>query len=272
MTRSRHPLIESLLTGKDMWHRTKRLINSYLDDLIQRVSGPDREARGVTRAEIARLHELEVQTRASSKVLERELAEVGLKILGVAERERISRERGDEAAASAAGKQLVALSAQRDLIMQQLGEANAAAERARALREERRLQGEDLVAETHLTAMRENLSSIQTPFDSTDTSATIDEMRERLRRSGASLTDSRVAEADRELEAERARAKVEDALSRYKQSVAGSEPQTQTQGTSPQAAPAATPASNASGSSADDEAPGQSKTLGRTDGPVRPID
>ena len=62
-----------------MWHRTKRLINSYLDDLIQRVSGPDREARGVTRAEVARLNELEVQTRASAKLLEKELAEVGLK-------------------------------------------------------------------------------------------------------------------------------------------------------------------------------------------------
>jgi len=255
-----------------MWRRTKRLINSYLDDLIQRVSSPDREARGITRAEVARLNELEVQTRASAKVLEKELAEVGLKILGVAERERIARERGDEASASAAGSQLVALSAQRDLIMQQLGEANAAAERARALREERRLLGEDLATETHLTAMRENLSSVQTPFAGTDPSATIDEMRERLRRSGASLADSRVAEADRELEAERARDRVEDALSRYKQGVAGGEPQPQTQGAPPQAASTTTSAAKAGESSADDEGPGQSKTLGRTDGPVRPID
>lgn len=255
-----------------MWHRTKRLINSYLDDLIQRVSSPDREARGVTLAEVARLHELEVQTRASAKLLEKELAEVGLKILAVAERERISRERGDEASAAAAGKQLVALSAQRDLIMHQLGEANAAAQRARALREERRLQGDDLATETHLTAMRENLSSIHTPFDSTDPSATIDEMRERLRRSGASLTDTRVAEADRELEAERARARVEDALSRYKQGVTGGQDQAPTQGAPPPAAPPATSATNAVESSPDDETPGQSKTLGRTDGPVRPID
>ncbi|HXI89687.1 MAG TPA: hypothetical protein VNO24_06675 [Blastocatellia bacterium] len=254
-----------------MWHRTKRLINSYLDDLIQRASGPDREARDITRAEVARLNELEVQTRASAKVLEKELAEVGLKILGVAERERIARERGDEGSASAAGSQLVALSAQRDLIMQQLGEANAAAERARALREERRVVGEDLATETHLTAMRENLSSVQTPFAASDPSATIDEMRERLRRSGASLSDSRVAEADRELEAERARAQVEDVLSRYKQGVAGGEPQTQTQGAPPQAAPT-TSATKVAESSPDDEAPGQSKTLGRTDGPVRPID
>ncbi|HLF84243.1 MAG TPA: hypothetical protein VI837_08725 [Blastocatellia bacterium] len=255
-----------------MWHRTKRLINSYLDDLIQRVSSPDREARGVTLAEVARLHELEVQTRASAKVLEKELAEVGLKILGVAERERISRERGDEASASAAGKQLVALSAQRDLIMRQLAEANAAAERARTLREERRIQGEDLAAETHLTAMRENLSSIQAPFDSKDPSATIDEMRERLRRSGASLTDTRVADADRELEAERARAQVEDVLSRYKQGVTGGQPQTPTQGSTPPATATAPPATNAVESSPDDKTPGQSKTLGRTDGPVRPID
>ncbi len=255
-----------------MWHRTKRLINSYLDDLIQRVSSPDREARGITRAEVARLNELEVQTRASAKVLEKELAEVGLKILGIAERERIARERGDEASVSAAGSQLVALSAQRDLIMQQIGEANAAAERARALREERRLLGEDLATETHLTAMRENLSSVQTPFAGTDPSATIDEMRERLRRSGASLGDSRVAEADRELEAERARARVEDVLSQYKQGVAGGEPQPQTQAAPPQAASTTTSATKVTESSADDEAPGQSKTLGRTDGPVRPID
>jgi transcriptional regulator with XRE-family HTH domain len=254
-----------------MWHRTKRLINSYLDDLIHRVSSPDREARGITRAEVARLHELEVQTRASAKMLEKELAEVGLKILGVAERERLFRERGDEAAASAAGSQLVALSAQRDLIMQQLGEAKAAAERARALREERRLQGEDLAAETHLTAMRENLSSIQSPFDKTDPSATIEEMRERLRRSGASLTDNRVEEADRELEAARARAQVEDALSRYKQGVTGDHPLTPTQG-APPAAQTATPSTDAGESSPDDNTPGQSKTLGRTDGPIRPID
>ena len=74
--------------SKTMWHRTKRLINSYIDDLIERVSSPDRDVRGITRAEIARLQELEVQTRASAKVLEKELAEIGLKILGVAERER----------------------------------------------------------------------------------------------------------------------------------------------------------------------------------------
>lgn len=251
-----------------MWSRTKRLINSYLDDLIQRVSGPDQEVRGITRAEVARLNELEVQTRASAKVLEKELAEIGLKILGVAERERIARERGDEAAANAAGSQLVSLSAQRDLIKQQLGEAHAAAERARVLREERGRLGEDLATETHITTMRENLSSIQTPFASSDPASTIDEMRERLRRSGASLTDTRVADADRELEAERARARVEDVLSRYKQGAAGAE--TQAQGAPPTAS-TATPATNVAESNPD-EAPGQSKTLGRTDGPVRPID
>jgi hypothetical protein len=255
-----------------MWHRTKRLINSYLDDLIQRVSSPDKEARGITRAEIARLHELEVQTRASAKMLEKELAEVGLKILGVAERERLSRERGDEAAASAAGNQLVTLSAQRDLIMQQLSEAKAAAERARALREERRLQGEDLAAETHLTAMRENLSSVHSPFESTDPSATIEEMRERLRRSGASLTDTRVADADRELEADRARARVEDALSRYKQGVSGDLPQTPAQRATPSADPTPAPASDAAESSGDEKTSSQAKTLGRTEGPIRPID
>jgi hypothetical protein len=252
-----------------MWQRTKRLINSYLDNLIERANGPDREARDVTRAELARLSELEVQTRASAKVLEKELAEVGLKILGVSERERIARERGDQASASDAGRRLLSLDAQRNLIKQQIGEANAAAERARGLREERRRLGEDLAAETHLTAMRENLSSVQAPFDSTDPAATIEEMRSRIGRSGVSFTDNRVAEADRELEAERARARVDEMLSRYKQA-SGGLPSTQTEQASPPAPPKA--AADSPTTAADEAAPGQPKTLGRTDRPVRPID
>ena len=251
-----------------MWHRTKRLINSYLDDLINRVSSPDREMRGITRAEIARLNELEVQTRASIKVLEKEQADVGLKILGAIEREKILRARGDEVSATAAASQVATLSAQRDLIIQQLAEANAAAERARSLRDERKHQGEELATETQLTSMRENLSSVHAPFSSTDPAGTIDEMRERLRRSGARLTDSRVAEADHELEAERARARVEETLSRYKQGVSPvqgnrAEPSTPAPVSSQQATPADKP---------ETETSDQPKTLGRSDGPIRPID
>jgi hypothetical protein len=252
-----------------MWNRTKRLINSYLDDLIERASGSDREAREITRAELTRLNELEVQTRASAKMLEKELAEVQLKMIGVAERERIARERGDSAAASAAGSQLVTLGAERDLIRQQIAEAGSAAERARALREERRRQGEDLATDTHLTAMRENLSSIQRPFESTDPAGTIEEMRARLQRSGVSPTDNRVAEAERELEKERARASVEEMLSKYKQGSVASEitPPSQTAAPPPPATP-----DKASSTADNENAPAESKTLGRTDGPIRPID
>jgi len=251
-----------------MWHRTKRLINSYLDDLINRVSSPDREMRGITRDEITRLNELEVQTRASVKVLEKELADVGLKILGAIERERILRERGDEASATAAASQVATLSAQRDLITQQIAEATAAAERARSLREERKREGEDLATETQLTAMRENLSSVHAPFSSTDPAGTIDEMRDRLRRSGARPTDSRVAEADRELEAERARARVEATLSRYKQ---GGSP-LEEKPTAPTTTNAASNQTPAPSEKPETESGDQPKTLGRSDGPIRPID
>jgi hypothetical protein len=249
-----------------MWDRTKRLINSYLDDLISRANSPDREAPEVTRGELARLNELEIQTRASAKILEKEQAEIDLKILGIAERERLARERGDAATAAEAGRQLLNLDAQRNLIKQQLAEANTAAERARSLREERRRQGEELATDSHLTRMRENLSSIQAPFDSTDPASTIDEMRGRIR-SSASLIDNRVAEADRELAAEKSRAQVEEMLARYKQGIKPiEEPQPPQQATST-APPEATPPT-----SDEDDAPGESKTLGRTDGPVRPID
>lgn len=248
-----------------MWQRTKRLINSYLDDLIERASGPDREVREITRAEITRLSELEVQTRASAKILEKELAEIQLKMIGVTERERMMRERGELAAAETAGRQLVALGAERDLIRQQLAEANGSAERARALREENRRVGADLANETHLTAMRENLAGIQSPFSSADPSATIDEMRSRIKTPNFSSVDARVAEADRELEAERARARVDDMLARYKQG-----------GFAEQAAnPSPPPAQNTAPAQVEpksEDEPGQPKTLGRSDGSHRPID
>ena len=114
-----------------MWDRTKRLINSYLDELIEKVSSPDKDVRQVTRAEIARLNELEVQTMASVKMFEKELAEVELKILGIAEREKMMRERGDLATAERAVREIETLSAQRDLLKQQIGEAKASAARAR---------------------------------------------------------------------------------------------------------------------------------------------
>src|SRR2546423_4528808 len=88
-----------------MWNRTKRLINSYLDELIERTSGPDKDVRQITRAEVARLNELEVQTLASVKMFEKELAEVELKMIGVTERERMARERGDMASAESAGRE-----------------------------------------------------------------------------------------------------------------------------------------------------------------------
>jgi len=120
-----------------MWNRTKRLINSYLDELIERASSPERDVRQVTRAELARLNELEVQTLASVKMFERELAEIELKMIGLSERERIERERGDLAAAQNAGRDLVALASQRDLLRQQISEGKASAARARALRDDR---------------------------------------------------------------------------------------------------------------------------------------
>ena len=90
-----------------MWNRTKRMISSYLDEMIEKVSSPDKEVRAVTRAEIARLNELEVQTLASVKLAEKELAEVELKMVGLAERERMARERGDAVASDSAGRALM---------------------------------------------------------------------------------------------------------------------------------------------------------------------
>ena len=251
-----------------MWNRTKRLINSYLDELIERTSGPDKDVRQITRAEVARLNELEVQTLASVKMFEKDLAEVELKMIGVSERERMARERGDVAAAESAGRELVQLGAHRDMLRQQIGEARAPAARARQLREERKQQGEQLATETHLTAMRENLAGLNTPFDATDPSGTIEEMRTRLQQSGMSETDARLAAAEREYQETQRRTQVDDMLARYKQAVNDNTAEAAPR--LPQTAPPAATSSPAR--PIDEEEPEQPKTLGRNEGPIRPID
>lgn len=252
-----------------MWERTKRLINSYLDDLIDRSSRPDREVREITRGEIARLNELEVQARAAAKLLEKELAEVELKISGAAERERLMRESGSSPAGSGTSSDLIALAAHRDLLVQQIREANASAVRARDLRETRKRSGEELANETYLTSMREDVAGIQSPFSSTDPAATIDEMRSRINRAGFSTTDSRLAEAERELEVERARSKVDELLAQYKD-VVSTGGHDERQAAPPPSAVEAKPPDAGRGNEAKE--PEEPKTLGRSDGPIRPID
>jgi hypothetical protein len=252
-----------------MWERTKRVINSYLDDLIERATSPDKEVRQITRAEISRLTELEVQARGSIKLLEKQLAETELKLIGVAQREKMAREQGDVASASRAGEALISLSKERDLLKQQIGEANSSAERARSLREERRRLGEDLANETHLTAMRENLAGIQTPFDATDPAGTLEEMRGRLGGLGVPTVDPRLAQAEHEFEVERARKAADELLARYKENLgAGGTSEVKRQ-------PPASAVEPTPGSSDLDDSRNESKepkTLGRNDGPLRPID
>lgn len=252
-----------------MWNRTKRLINSYLDELIEKTSSPDKDVRQITRAEIGRLNELEVQTLASVKMFEKDLAEVELKMIGVTERERMARERGDMASAESAGRELVQLGAHRDLLRQQIGEAKDSAARARQLREERKIQGESLATDTHLAAMRENLAGLHTPFDASDPSGTIEEMRGRLQRPGFSETDAKLAAAEREYEEAQRRARVDDMLARYKETLSGGE-SVNPEPHLPQTSPTAQPAPPAK--SIDEEVPEQPKTLGRNEGPIRPID
>jgi hypothetical protein len=255
-----------------MWNRTKRLINSYLDELIERASAPDKDVRRVTRAELARLNELEVQTLGSVKMFEKELAEIELKMIGVSERERIARERGDLAAAESAGRELVNLGSHRDLLRQQISEGKASAARARALRDDRKRMGEELATETHLTTMREDIAGLNTPFGKNDPASTLEEMRMRLNRPGLSESEARLAEAERQFEEEQKRARADELLARYKSSIAAGEANV-AQESPPPPAKASNQAETLSDvAPSESEQPDQPKTLGRNSGPVRPID
>jgi hypothetical protein len=253
-----------------MWERTKRLINSYLDDMIEKRSSPDNDVRAVTRGEIARLNEYEVQSRASKKLFEKELAEVNLKILGLAEREKIMRAQGDDVTAQKAAEAIQSLAAQRDLLQKQIIEADAAAEKARLLREERKVQGADLANEVYLTEMRETIASTQSGFEVNDPASTIDEMRSRLQsRSSFSELDAQLAQADREMEATKRRSQIDDLLSQYK-SNRSTDPPIETR--LPQTPTSNSPQATTGSRVIDEEGKEEEKTLGRSDGNIRPID
>ena len=253
-----------------MWERTKRLINSYLDDMIEKRSNPDADVRAVTRGEIARLNEYEVQSRASKKLFEKELAEVNLKILGLAEREKIMRAQGDEATAQRAAEAIEALAAQRDLLQRQIIEADAAAEKARVLRDERKVQGTELANEVYLTDMRETIASTQQGFGVNDPASTLDEMRSRLQsRSSFSEIDAQLAQADHEMEAAKKRSQVDDLLAQYKNNFT-TDPPIETRKPQP---PVNNPPQSAGGTRLiDEEGKEEEKTLGRAEGNIRPID
>jgi hypothetical protein len=239
--------------------------------MIEKASSPDKDVRSVTRAELARLNELEVQARASVKMLEKELAEMDLKLMGAAERERIARERGDANAAASAANDMVALSSHRDFLKQQIQEANSSAARARALREERSRQGTDLANETYLTEMRENIAGVQSSFDVNDPASTIDEMRAKLQSRGGDTTAARVAQADHEMETERARKQAEDLLAQYKAKLAD-EAQRTSVVPPPQPSSAVESSSGPSSRLTEDDGPEEKKTLGPGSGNIRPID
>jgi hypothetical protein len=246
------------------------MINSYLDEMIEKASSPDKEVRAVTRGEVARLNELEVQSRASAKMFEKEMAEIDLKILALAEREKIFRQQGDDKTADRATETIQALAAQRDLLKQQIGEANASAEKAKDLREERKIQGTDLSNEIYLTQMRDTTASVNTGFGVGDPASTLDEMRARLSATSVPSLGAQLAEADRELKAIESKSKIDDVLSRYKNQL-NEDPPIETK--LPQQTQAQTPATNSPNRLLEEEEEAaQEKTLGRSDGTIRPID
>lgn len=253
-----------------MWQRTKRMINSYLDNMIEKTSSPDEDVRALTRGEVARLNEYEVQSRASVKIFEKELAEVELKIIGLAEREKIFRGQGDETAAGKAAYAIQTLAAQRDLLKQQISEARGAAEKAKALREERKAQGVELANDIYLTQMRENIASVNSGFGVNDPASTIEEMRSRLNSTSVPSIEAQVADADRELKALESQSKIDDVLAQYKNRLTD-EPLQETRLPKPQATQ--TPETGSSPNRiVEEDSTEQEKTLGRSDGSIRPID
>jgi hypothetical protein len=260
-----------------MWQRTKRMINSYLDSLIDRTGRPESELRDVTRAEIAQLNEVEVRARGAAKMIEKQLAEAELKLTGSTERQRMCRERGDATGEADAARIAAGFQQERDMLKSQLAEANASVARARALRDDRRNSVDDLAAKTHLTSMQETLAGMQTPFDAADPSGVIDEMRSKIRR--GSSAPSPVEQADADLAAQAKKSKVDELLEQYKRGLdQGSvdpiprqasflAPETAGVSEDPPAAPAAPGAST--GLKPETE---ETKTLGPASGPVRPID
>jgi len=97
-----------------------------------------------------------------------------------------------------------------------------------------------------------------------------DLMRARLNVSATPSAESLAAQADRELELERARSAADDLLARYKRAVESDE--SLVSGAPARQPVSAVPPGSGPEPRKDDEGPDEAKTLGRTEGPIRPID
>src|SRR5258708_15778674 len=63
-----------------MWNRTKRLVNSYLDNLIDKVESPDKQVEQVGAVKSSQLGSNAVEALATVKLFEKRITELEAKI------------------------------------------------------------------------------------------------------------------------------------------------------------------------------------------------
>jgi len=203
-----------------MWKRAKRVINSYLDNLISKFEEPDAALQHATQVKASALGQSAAESLATQKLFEKRIAELELEIATVETRIRIAEGSPDKVARLS--QHLQTLQAELADLQARLPQARqASAQAMRALKEHKHDIGQ-AITDSNLADIKETIANTSGAFSSDAIGVTFDEMRDKilLKAQASHLLDS-----EPDLEPQQ---NVDDILSQYKRRMeAGANPTAQ---------------------------------------------
>jgi len=205
--------------GEVMWNRTKRLVNSYLDNLIDKVEKPDQQVQNAGTVKASQLGANAVESLANVKIFEKKITETEAKIATLESRIPLLT---NDTQKMILQSQLDTSRAELLDLQQRLTEARGSAIRAQKAMKEHPGQVRETMNNARLAEMGETVAGAAMPTSTDDPFWIMDEMKSKIEQraaaSSAQTTDAKIAAADAELE--KPGALVDDLLSQYKRDVA----------------------------------------------------
>ncbi|HZS44567.1 MAG TPA: hypothetical protein VFC63_05650 [Blastocatellia bacterium] len=202
-----------------MWNRTKRLVNSYLDNLIDKVEKPDQQVQDAGTVKASQLGASAVESLANVKMFEKRITETEAKIATLESRIPLL---SNDTQRMIMQSQLDTSRAELLDLQQRLTQARGSAIQAQKAMKEHPGQVRETMNNARLAQMGETLAGTSMPTKADDPFWVMDEMKSKIEQrsavSSAQTADARIAAADAELE--KPESVVDDLLSQYKRDVA----------------------------------------------------
>ena len=203
-----------------MWNRTKRLVNSYLDNLIDKVESPDKQVQQAGAVKSSQLGTNAVEALATVKLFEKKITELEAKIATLESRIPMITNSTQKMLLES---QLETSRAELLDLQQRVMVARGTAIQSQKAVKEHPHKVHETMNNARLAQMGEALAGSAGGATSTDDPFWVmDEMKNKIEQrnamSGSMTADAKIAAADAELE--KPGAAVDDLLSQYKRDLA----------------------------------------------------